>query len=286
MNLQVIDAKLKNLIQVCKETKNYKKLAVVSFVLTSNKVNEIGINLGVRPRDKGSGEKIFEYMETINKIFETNLKIPIFQLGHIETIRECETLFLKSRGNIPYDYIKTIFQVYYELRKLDILNLHKRLEYDDFIESSKLGIFSFLSPKANRKEKNSSDLRPLILQKIREREARIQKNLKLKLDSHQFETAIYLRSIKNSLINNKKGKITIHGALKDNIKYQNSIENIYGYFLIGLIILLISIGVIILIELTVTPFSSSELSVWTLFFFGGTILLIFIYIKMYRRERL
>ncbi|MDX1798351.1 MAG: hypothetical protein R3255_06855, partial [Candidatus Lokiarchaeia archaeon] len=194
MNLQVIDAKLKNLIQVCKETKNYKKLAVVSFVLTSNKVNEIGINLGVRPRDKGSGEKIFEYMEIINKIFETNLKIPIFQLNHIKTIRECETLFLKSRGHIPYDYIKTIFQIYYELRKLDILNLHKGLKYDDFIESSKLGVFAFLSPKTKLKDKNSNDLRPLILQKIRAREARIQKNLKSKLDIKQFETAIYLRS--------------------------------------------------------------------------------------------
>jgi hypothetical protein len=255
LTLQVIDAKLKNLIQVCKETKNYKKLAVVSFVLTSNKVNEIGINLGVRPRNKGLGEKIFEYMEIINKIFETNLKVPIFQLNHIETIRECETLFLKSRGNIPYDYIKRIFHIYYELRKLDILNLHKGFEYDDFIESSKLGVFAFLSPKAKRKEKNSSDLRPLILQKIREREAKIQKNLKSKLDSQQFETAIYLRSIKNSLTNSKKGKITIQGALKDNIRYQNSIENIYGYFLIGLIILFTSIGVIILFELTITPIS-------------------------------
>jgi hypothetical protein len=52
MKYNVIDAKLKNLIQVCKETRNYKKLAVASFILTSNRINEIGINLGVRPRNK------------------------------------------------------------------------------------------------------------------------------------------------------------------------------------------------------------------------------------------
>lgn len=285
MNLQIIDAKLKNLIQVCKETKNYKKLAVVSFILTSNKVNEIGIHLGVRSRDRASGEKICEYMELINEIFQKNLKIPIFQIKHIETIRECEALFLKSRGDIPYNYIKTIFQIYYELRKLDVLNLHKGLEYDDFIESSKLGVFSFLSPRTKRKDKNSSDLRPLILQKIREREIKLQKNLQLKLDSQQFETAIYLRSIKNSLTNDRKGKITIQGALKDNIRYQHSIENIFGYFIIGLIILLASIGVTILLELSILPIFSSELSSWTLFFFGGTILLIFIYIKLIRKEK-
>jgi hypothetical protein len=271
---------------VCKETKNYKKLAVVSFILTSNRINEIGIHLGVRPRKKASGEKIFEYMEVINEIFQDNLKIPIFQRKHIEAIRECETLFLKSRGNIPYEYIKTIFQIYYELRKLDVLNLHKGLEYDDFIESSKLGVFSFLSPKTKRKQKNSSDLRPLILQKIREREIRIQKNLQSKLDSQQFETAIYLRSVKNSLINDKKGKITIQGALKDNIRYQKSIENIYGYFIIGLIILLASIGLTILYELSIISIFSSELSSWTLLFFGGAILLIFIYIKLIRKEKM
>ncbi|MFX0021531.1 MAG: hypothetical protein ACFE9S_04345 [Candidatus Hermodarchaeota archaeon] len=285
MNFQIVDAKLKNLIQVCKETKNYRKLAVVSFILTSNKVNEIGIHLGVRPRNRISGEKIFEYMELINEIFQKNLKIPIFNSKHIETIRECEALFLKSRGDIPYDYIKTIFQIYYELRKLDVLNLHKGLEYDNFIDSSKLDVFSFLSPKHKRKKRHSSDLRPLILQKIRERELKLQKNLQQRLDSQQFETAIYLRSIKNSLTKDRKGKITIHGALKDNIRYQNSIENIYGYFIIGLIILLASVGIVILLELSIIPVSSSELSSWTLFFFGGAILLIFIYIKLFRREK-
>jgi len=75
MNDQIIDAKVKSLIQVCKETQNYKKLAVVSFVLTSNRINEIGIYLGVRSRNRASGEKIFEYMELINDIFKKNLKI-------------------------------------------------------------------------------------------------------------------------------------------------------------------------------------------------------------------
>ena len=109
MNFQIIDTKLKNLIQVCKESENYKKLAVVSFILTSNILNEIGIKLGIRPRNSSSGEKIFEYLELINKVFEDNLKIPIFQKEHVETLRVCEILFLKNKGDIPYEYIKTMF---------------------------------------------------------------------------------------------------------------------------------------------------------------------------------
>jgi hypothetical protein len=224
-------------------------------------------------------------MELINEIFERNLKIPIFQVKHIEDIRECEALFLKNRGDIPYDYIKTIFQIYYELRKLDVLNLHKGLEYDDFIESSKLGVFSFLSPRTKRKDKNSSDLRPLILQKIKEKETSIQRNLTHRLDSHQFETAIYLNSVKRSLTKDKRGKIRVYGALKDNINYQNSIESIFGYFILGLIILMVSLGVVILTELSFTPMFSNDLSLWILIFFGSAAILIYFYIKQFRRER-
>ena len=68
MNYSVLDSKLKTLIKVCKETGNYKKLGVVSFILTSNILDEIGLKLGIRPRkrNKSSEEHIFRYMELIN----------------------------------------------------------------------------------------------------------------------------------------------------------------------------------------------------------------------------
>ncbi|MFX1309177.1 MAG: hypothetical protein ACFE9M_05230 [Promethearchaeota archaeon] len=285
MNFQIIDTKLKNLIQVCKESENFKKLAVVSFILTSNIVNEIGIKLGIRPRNRSSREKIFEYMEVINEVFEDNLKIPIFQMEQIKEIRTCEILFLKNKGDIPYDYIKNMFKIYYDLRKLEVPNLHQNIQGDKFLETTQMGFFSFLSPKSKQGEKSTNTLKPLILQKIKEKELRLQRNLQTNLDSQKFETAIYLNSIKNSLIHDRKGKITIQGALKDNIRYKNFIENIFGYFIIGIIILLGSLGIILLIELSIFPTYSSGLSYWSLFFFGGSVLLIIFYIKQYRKER-
>jgi hypothetical protein len=282
MNSQIIDVKLKNLIQVCKETENYKKLAVVSFILTSNRVNDIGVHLGVRPRDKSSGEKIFKYMELINNVFEMNLKIPIFSKELIEKLRECEILFLRNKGNIPYDNIKMMFHIYYELRKLQVPNLHKSLD-GDFLETSKLGFFSFLSPRNKRKTRDSGSLKPLIIQKIKEKESLLRKGLQDNMDSEKFETAIYLYSIKDSIAS-KKGKITIQGALKDNIRYQSSIENIFGYFIIGIIILFSCLGFIILIELIIIPDYSSGLSMWALLFLGASALLIYLYIKQFRER--
>jgi len=97
MKEQLLDLKLKRLIQLCKETKNYKKLAVVSFVLTSNTIDEIGIKLGMRPREKNAGEKIFEYMELVNKIFALNFKISVFKPKVIEVLSQIELLFLKKQ---------------------------------------------------------------------------------------------------------------------------------------------------------------------------------------------
>lgn len=284
MNSQIFDTKLKNLIQVCKETQNYKKLAVVSFILTSNRVNEIGICLGVRPREKDSGEKLFEYMEMINEIFERNLQIPIFQNRIIEAIREREVLFLRNKGEIPFDYIKSMFSAYYELRKLEVPNLHKNLNRDDFMESSRLGVFSFLSPGAKRQDKSSTGLKPLILQKIREREITLRKNLEYQLDEHKLETAIHLYSLKNSIVHDKKGRIMVQGALKDNIVYQSSVEAIFGYLILGVIIMLASLGIIILVELSFAPMYSGDLSSWVLIFFLCAVLLLYFYIKQFRNR--
>jgi len=285
MNYSVVDAKLKNLIQVCKETGNFKKLAVVSFILTSNKVDEIGIKLGIRQRNRLSGEKLFEYMELINKIFENNLKISIFRKEHIEKIRECELLFLRNKGNIPYEYIKTMFHTYYELRKLEVPNLHKSLEHDEFLKSSQLGVISFLSPRRRQKQRGSGTLKPLIVQKINERQVDLQHSLQDRLDSQKLETAIYLRSIKDSLLHDKKGRITVQGALKDNLQYQGSIESIWVYLIIGLILLLGSLGIVILIELNLIHIFSSKLNSLVLYLFVGTALLIFIYIKYFRKAK-
>ncbi|MFW9971411.1 MAG: hypothetical protein ACFFDF_14550 [Candidatus Odinarchaeota archaeon] len=285
MSYRTLDAKLKTLIQLCKETHNYKKLAVVGFILTSNRVNEIGIYLGMRPRNQSSGEKLFEYMTLINEIFKKNLKITIFHQASIERAQECELLFLKNRGNISLEYVKQILSVYYELRQLEVPNLHKTIDHENFLASSKLGPLSLLSSGKRKRDRNSDTLMPLILQKITEKESNLQKNLQYELNGEKLETAIHLRSIKNSLMNDKKGKIRIHGALKDNLTYQASLESIYGYFIMGLIILLTSLGTVIFIGFSFFAMPSGQLSSWALILYGSATVLIYFYLKQFRTTR-
>ena len=44
------------------------------------------------------------------------------------------------------------------------------MKSDGFLESSELGLFSFLSPKSRRRNKNPNKLKPLIVQKINEKQ--------------------------------------------------------------------------------------------------------------------
>ncbi|MFX0001300.1 MAG: hypothetical protein ACFE9Q_11350 [Candidatus Hodarchaeota archaeon] len=278
------DMKLKNLIQICKQTKNYKKLAVVSFILTSNRLDEIGINLGVKPRKRSSGETLFQYMTSINQIFDKNLQIHIFKDEQIDIVRDSEALFLRNKGEIPIQYIKAMFNIYFDLCKLEVPNLHKTINNTNFMGSSYLELFSFLSPGIKHKQNDVSTLKPLIIQKIKNLEQSVQKDLDNEFNAKKLEKSIALHSIRNSIDSKGKRGISIQGPLKKNLIYQNSIKEIYKYFLFGLIILTISLGLIISIEISYFPAKLGSINTWSLVFCGTSAILIFIYIKLFRKE--
>ena len=234
-------------------THNYKKLAVVGMILTSNKLIECGIKLGMRPCNKNKGEKVFEYMRMINDIFLKNLKIQIFPDELLYLIQECEQLFLKTRGEVPLDYIKTIFANYFELSKLDIPNLHETIQFEDLAMTTPGNLFSFLSSMAQRKRTNDDIFHPLLLQKIQQQEAQLQKEHTTGVDVHKLETAIHLKHMKDTLTNHKSKKITVEGTLKDNISYQRSQTHMFSYFIFGVGLLFFLCGLLMLFQMIMQP---------------------------------
>ncbi len=284
MSYENQDIKLKNLIQVCKETHNYKKIAVVGFILIGNRLNEIGIKLGTR---KKSGETLVEYMERINHVFQQNLGILIFKDYFIETLSECEPLFLREQGNIPYEDIRTMYELYFELRRLDVPNLHRQIDENDLVGVSPYNFQSFLSPSSKRKHNNSSDtLKPLILQKIKEKQIALQKQSKERLNSSLLEEVISLKKVQNTLDNkNKQHKIKFEGTLKESIDYQQSIEKVVGYFILGMVILLFTLGMSITMKVVLYSEFFGSLSYWALLFVGGGAILLIVYFTYFIKRR-
>ena len=284
MSERLLDVKLKRLIQLCKETGNYKKLAVVSFVLVSNAVDEIGIKLGMRTREKGSGENIFEYMKLANNIFTLNFNVSVFKPELIEKLSQIELLFLKRQGEINLEHVKSVFETYYELRKLEVPNLHENINSEVLNRNRTVSMLSFLSGGHSKRRKSENALNPMLMQRFKDEEKALQIQLEQKFDKNAFEKILHLKTVRKNLEQKSRGKIVISGALKDNISYRHSKENIGQLMIFSLIILFAMIGAVLLVESFMYGVLSMSISNTTLICFGVVAVLIFIN-KMYYGKR-
>ena len=264
------------MIQLCKETNNHKKIAVVSFVLTSNAVDEIGIKLGMRSREKSAGEKIFEYMELVNRVFGVNFSVNVFRPELIDVLKRVELLFLKKEGELRFEYTKEIFEVYYELRKLDIPNLHDSINSEVIDKNRTISMFSFLSGGRIGKGKEEGMFNTILLQKFKEEEKALQYQLNKQFDKNTFEKILQLKTIRKGIEQKKGGKIVISGSLKDNISYKQSKEQVGQFLVIGIMILFAMVGIISLIEALMYGFLSVAISYNLLVCFGVIIVLYFV----------
>ena len=283
MNEQLLDLNLKRLQLACKKNGNYKTLTIAFFTLIKNRIIEIGINLGVKPVGSDRSNTIYDYITLINSIFLKNLGVVIFPENMCESIQICEVIFLRNKGKLPDKNLKSIIDIYYELRKLEVPNLHRQVNEDDLSSVAQGNIFSLLTPRSKRNSQDSHKLKPLILQKIREKEKEFHQDLNSRIDPGKLESALYLKSLRKMLEHNKNSKIVIQGALKDNISYQKSLPGIFGYLIIGVIITLLSVGAIILFEMDSNPIIIPYIDSWVISLFVGIIVLFFLYVKFIKK---
>jgi len=260
---RLLDVKLKRLIQLCKETGNYKKLAVVSFVLVSNAVDEIGIKLGM---------------------FALNFSVSVFKPELIEKLSQVELLFLKRQGDINLEHVKSVIETYYELRKLEVPNLHENINSELLNRNRTVSMFSFLSGGQSKRRKSENALNPILMQRFKDEEKALQIQLEQKFDKNAFEKILHLKTVRKNLEQKSRGKIVISGALKDNISYRQSKENIGQLMIFSLIILFAMIGAVLLVESFMYGVLSMSISNTTLICFGVIVVLIFIN-KLYYGKR-
>ena len=284
MNELLLDVKLKRLVQLCKESGNYRKLAVVSFLLVSNAVDEIGIKLGFRSREKDSSETIFEYMKLVNNIFTLNFNVSVFKPELIKKLSQIELLFLKRQGDIPLEQVRGVIEAYYELRKLEVPNLHENINSEVLNRNRTVSMFSFLSGGQSRRRKNENTLNPMLMQRFKDEEKALQIQLEHQFDKNTFEKILHLKTVRKKLEQKSRGKIAISGSLKDNISYRQSKENIGQFAVIGLIVLFAMIGVVVLVESFMYGVLSTSVSNTTLICVGVIVALIFVN-KLYYGKR-
>ena len=283
MDVQLTDSKLKNLIRLCKATGNYKKLAVVGLILISNKVDEISAKLGIRTRKKNDQEHLFSYIEFINHIFDESLHLTIVPEELIEPLKTIELLFMKLRGDLPYDHIKELYEIYYEIRKIDVPNIYKSFEAKDMHEYSDLNLFSYLSSSGKKKKNKHNGVKSLLFQQIAQKEKRLRNSIDHSFNKESFEQVLQLNRLKSSLSSPSKGKISTSSKLGSNIYYQMSQQTSLKYLLIGGIIAFMLLGGVIIYESIMFPHLVSVVSIYLITFLGLAVLLFLIYHRLFKR---
>jgi len=283
MDFQLTDSKLKNLIRLCKATGNYKKLAVVGLILISNKVDEISAKLGIRTRKKNDHEHLFSYIEFINHIFYESLHLTIVAEELIEPLKTIELLFMKLRGDLPYDHIKELYEIYYEMRKIDVPNIYKSFEAKDMYEYSDLNLFSYLSKSGKKKKNKQNGVKSLLFQQIAQKEKHLRNSLDHSFNKESFEHVLQLNRLKSSLSSTSKRKISTSSKLGSNIYYQMSQQTSLRYLLIGGIIAFMLLGGVIIYESITFPHLVSVVSIYLITFLGFAVLLFLIYHRLFKR---
>ncbi len=274
MRDNMIDLKLKNLILLCKQTSNYEKLAFTFINLINNKLNEIGLKLGLPPRDP-KNEFLNEYMIQINSFLENGVNIKFFPESLILTVHDCEIISMSHQA-ISKELIKKLINVYYEIRKLKIpiLTFKKNFSLKGLSE----GKFLFKGKRINSANfQESTDLlNLLILEEIQAKENKIRDFILKDHSKSDIEKLLRLKALKNLFEENKKS----HFFSKDNLKYyfenNNLSSKLVKDFLLSLLILFSLMSLTILIELILHPILLSSLSILLFIFFGLTILLFLI----------
>ena len=284
MNASLIDLQLKQLTQLCLATHNYDKLGSVLITLISNRLDEIGVQLGIKPRAKGDNkeERMAQYMDMINNLLYSNFGLTLFCAALIEKIRYNEVIMLRRRNPLDYSQIqviRTLIHAYYELRKLEVPNVYETFSPHELFQIPSEKMFSFLSNGKPKKKASMGGITPLILQKIQDHERTAERQLQSHYDPELFERTLQLKAIRKSFQtqNQQSGKIILEGALKENINYLRAKERLIQYLLLGWIVLFCMLGAVILTQTILYPATAFGVSPYLLLIFGSSAVLILLY---------
>ncbi|MBD3196028.1 MAG: hypothetical protein GF317_13300 [Candidatus Lokiarchaeota archaeon] len=277
MDEVVLEEKLKELIQICKKSYNYKKLAVILMILISNKINEIGLKLGIRARNKGNGESVYDYFHFLNQQITNNFELKFVSNIILRQLKKIELIFIRKRGELSLNQVSELLSLYFDIKKLEVPNLYSKIDAN-YVRNNLNESYNFYFRKNNKSNSELTSQKSLLLMKLAENENHIKNKLSKRYNPLLFEKALNLKQIKEKLEKSNSQKIQISGRLKDNFSYQHSnTKNMLMFFIIGCIIIFFTLGVSFLFEMSINPFLINSLGFFGLMSFGAGGLFILIY---------
>lgn len=283
MVMDSMDQKYETLVEKCIMTGNHAKLSATTLQLISNHVDMMGIKLEIGKRNPRKDEFIHHFLERINR-YIVHLGITLVPAEMIKRVKIIETLFSKSRGNLPKTYLKDAIALYYDIRKIKIPEMDRftrTLRRQDYSNTRSFNLFS----RKPRNDSSSSMVRDLLFDEIEKREREIHYQLQKGMNEEVLETSLQLKNIRSALHRNDNRKIPVQGRLKDNPIYLASKKGSGWLAVLGFIILLGVFESLLIAETILLPSSLEAVGGLMVFFLVSILLLGYLYYNTMKKER-
>ena len=124
-----------------------------------------------------------------------------------------------------------------------------------------------------------------MLYKISKKEQNLRNQLKKKYTPELFENVITLQQSMRSLKSDINNKIKIHGSLNDNLIDRESQYKLIGFFLLGIFVIFLLLGICMIYEAMDHPIILEGIGSLILMIFGLCFLIFFIYWNFFSKEK-
>jgi hypothetical protein len=300
--------RLKSLINICKQTNNYKKLADTAYQLLNIQADLIGFKLGFNIRDssiyedskakKNENDKrssllklfpknnteqksIHEYLKHISTILSNSLDIELFKPEILNRVKKAELLYQKSKGLLQLEHISMIFESYFELKKIELPDFHKKVGRDKIHSIADFRIYSLFSENPANGRKNipqsNGGIKQLMAFQLQKKEDHLKAQLEENYEPELLEDLLLLKQLKKSLKQNHGKRIQLQGSLAESISYQKSFTSLYGYFIVGLFVIFLCFGINMIALLFIQPLLLGALAMFILIIMGMALFFLYIY---------
>ncbi len=249
------------LIEICKITKNYRKLIEVGLKLISVRTKNLAIFLEMESPPFQKIKNTYRQVEIISVLYERAYLREMIDNTKIERLKKIEKIYNDNLEDIPFRYITQLYEIYYLLKDVETPK--------EEVMEREIEPFSF-------------DLDKTLDKRIMVLEGR----LKGDFSQEAFSELTQLKLIRDSFKDKEKKQVQIEGPLKDT-PHSAEIGRKQGeYFFISLIIISIGIGFFLTAELTLFPYPYliEVLSFFLFISFGIAALMLILYWKVFMEK--
>lgn len=260
--------KFKKLVEICVETKNYRKIAAITLAMIKNEVNSHLITLNL---PLSSDASIHEMMSHVNTILREKFGIIPYKGSMITQLKLIENLMEKGKGIIPVRFIKDAISLYYDVRQISLLPFNSVTEHSPSKFSK--GLISRFS-----QSNNESIIQKLISDELSSREKTLRSKIEVWKDENALKELQKISFLKESLTSDAKRKIRLNDrSVTQDQRYFLFFTQSKAYPFLGIFFLLAFLSILVLVQMTLNLGLLSSLGMFFLMFAGSSAFSLYLY---------